>query len=118
MFWTCFRFTWPYNLHDTFIQQAQTGLYRFSDAFNKYFYDLQSWCMAPDFFREFPDLEADVNMAPTSTGSPPSAVDGEMLAMGNSGLGHENVPRLDPIAANMFTAFPTTDWSNARNQLF
>ncbi|KAL5337235.1 hypothetical protein BJX70DRAFT_250587 [Aspergillus crustosus] len=114
-FWTCFRFTWPYRLQDTFIQPGQTGLYRFTDAFTKSFYDLQNWCMTPDFFHEFPDLEADVNMIPTAVASAPVTVDGDALGMGN-GLTHDNVSRLDPVTANMFTAFPA-DWSG-RNQLF
>ncbi|KAL2869091.1 bZIP transcription factor [Aspergillus lucknowensis] len=117
MFWTCFRISWPYHLHDTFTQQGPTSLYRFSDTFNKYFFDLESWCMTPEFFREYPDLEADVNMVPNSAGSTPCAVDGE-LAMGNSGLGHGGVSRLNPIAANIFTPFPITDWSTSRNHFF
>ncbi|KAL3481370.1 hypothetical protein BJX99DRAFT_164258 [Aspergillus californicus] len=80
MFWTCFRFTWPYRLQDAFLQQGQTGLYRFSDVFNKSFYDLQYWCMTPEFFHEFPDLEADVNMVPPAQQTP-NAVDSEALAM-------------------------------------
>ncbi|KAL4912640.1 hypothetical protein BDW62DRAFT_13169 [Aspergillus aurantiobrunneus] len=116
MFWTCFRFTWPYRLQDCFHQQGQTGLYRFSDAFSKSFYDLQNWCMTADFFREFPDLEADVNMVPTVAESTAVTVGGDTLAMSNGGISHENVSRLDPVTANMFTAFPA-DWST-RSQLF
>ncbi|KAL4799193.1 hypothetical protein BDV19DRAFT_294239 [Aspergillus venezuelensis] len=115
MFWTCFRFTWPYRLQDAFLQQGQTGLYRFSDAFTKSFYDLQHWCMAPDFFREFPDLDADVNMVPGGADSTPVTVGSDALALSN-GIGHDNVARLDPVTANMFTAFPA-DWST-RNQLY
>ncbi|KAL3456843.1 hypothetical protein BJX64DRAFT_269897 [Aspergillus heterothallicus] len=122
MFWTCFRFTWPYRLHDVFVQQGQTGLYRFSDAYNKYFYNLDTWCMTPEFFTEFPDLDADVNMMPPSAESTPTTVDSDTLTMGNGALTHENVSRLDPgaanMAANMFATFPATDWSTGRNQLF
>ncbi|KAL4804140.1 hypothetical protein BDV18DRAFT_35846 [Aspergillus unguis] len=114
MFWSCFRFTWPYHLQDTFVHPGQAGLYRFSDAFNKSFYDLQNWCMTPDFFREFPDLEADVNMIPTPTVVTP-AVSSDAMAM-TTAMSHENVTRLDPAAANMFTTFPG-DWST-RTQLF
>ncbi|KAL2826313.1 hypothetical protein BDW59DRAFT_145386 [Aspergillus cavernicola] len=117
MFWSCFRLTWPYRLQDMFLQQGQTGLYRFSDAFSNSFYDLQNWCMTPEFFREFPDLEADINMVPTSAESTPTTVDSEALAMGNRSLSHENALHLDPVAANMFTAFPA-DWPAGRNQLF
>ncbi|KAI9376115.1 hypothetical protein BJX61DRAFT_460659 [Aspergillus egyptiacus] len=111
MFWTCFRFIWPYRLQDCFMQQGETGLYRLSDAFSKYFYDLQNWCMTSEFFREFPDLEADVNMLPTSTESTSTTVGSEALAL-SSGLSHDH-----PVASNLFTAFPA-DWSNGRNQLF
>lgn len=114
MFWTCFRFTWPYRLQDCFLQQGQTGLYRFSDAFSKSFYDLQNWCMTPDFFREFPDLEADVNMVPT-TAEPGPVVSNDAIAMSHA-ISHDHVSRLDPVAANMFTPFPA-DWAS-RNQLF
>ncbi|KAL4907860.1 hypothetical protein BDW74DRAFT_148158 [Aspergillus multicolor] len=116
MFWTCFRFTWPYRLQDAFVQQGQTGLYRFSDAFTKSFYGLQNWCMTDDFLREFPDLEADVNVLPTGNDPTPVTVSSDTLAMSNGAISHDAVARLDPIAANMFTAFPA-DWST-RNQLF
>ncbi|KAL4784102.1 hypothetical protein BJX76DRAFT_232342 [Aspergillus varians] len=116
MFWTCFRFTWPYRLQDCFLQQGQTGLYRLSDAFTKSFYDLQNWCMTPEFFLEFPDLEADVNVVPNATESTPVSIGSDTLSMNNGGLNHENVSRLDPVTANMFTAFPA-DWST-RNPLF
>ncbi|KAL4932508.1 bZIP transcription factor [Aspergillus undulatus] len=118
MFWTCFRFTWPYRLQDAFLPQDQTGLYRFSDAFTKSFYDLQNWCMTPDFFREFPDLDADVNMVPNTLDSTPVTTAGSDALPMSNGVGHthDNVARLDPVTANMFTAFPS-DWS-ARSQLY
>ncbi|KAL4976225.1 hypothetical protein BDW66DRAFT_135431 [Aspergillus desertorum] len=116
MFWTCFRFTWPYRLQDAFLQQGQTGLYRFSDAFTKSFHDLQNWCMTDDFFREFPDLEADVNMLPPGVEATPVTVSSDTLAMSNATISHDNVARLDPVTANMFTPFPA-DWS-MRTQLF
>jgi hypothetical protein len=116
MFWVCFRFNWPYRLQDCFLQQGQTGLFRFSDAFSKAFYDLQNWGMTPEFFREYPDLEADVNMFPTTAEPTPVTVGSDTLTLGNGGMGQENVSRLDPVTANMFTAFPA-DWST-RSQLF
>ncbi|KAL4876872.1 hypothetical protein BJY04DRAFT_199374 [Aspergillus karnatakaensis] len=115
MFWTCFRFIWPYRLQDTFVQQGQTGMYRFSDAFTKCFYNLDNWTMTPDFLREFPDLEPDVNVIDVNMASPPVTVDGE-LGLAN-GITHDHVSRLDPVAANMFTAFPG-DWSTGRNPMF
>ncbi|KAL6230999.1 hypothetical protein BDW75DRAFT_221362 [Aspergillus navahoensis] len=116
MFWTCFRFIWPYRLQDAFFQQGQTGLYRFSDDFTKSFYDLQNWCMTDDFFREFPDLEADVNMLPPGADATLVTLTSDTLAMSNPPISHDTVSRLDPVTANMFTAFPA-DWST-RTQLF
>lgn len=72
--------------------------------------------MTPEFFREYPDLEADVNMVPAATEPTPATVGSDTLTLGNGAMGHESVSRLDPVTANMFTAFPA-DWST-RNHLF
>lgn len=44
------RFQWPYELRDVCRRHRDSGLYSYSEAFDKSFYDLSSWTIAPEFY--------------------------------------------------------------------
>ncbi|KAF9891609.1 hypothetical protein FE257_003620 [Aspergillus nanangensis] len=108
LFWTCFRFQWPHRLQDAVIQHGGTGLYRYSERFEAHFFNLQDWCMAPRFFKEFPELEADV---------PPAFSTSESVSLELGGQGFPPNSEIES-APEFFATFSSTDWPGVRNPLF
>ncbi|KAL5363582.1 hypothetical protein BJX96DRAFT_167599 [Aspergillus floccosus] len=123
LFWTSFRFHWPYSLQEAVVRQCPSGLYRYSQPFDQHFSNLQSWCMAPPFFQEFPELDADV---PAAMVSP----DSESLSPEQVRESGDNPRDTETDVSSMVGAFldatagpplmrcPSKDWEDSRNLLF
>ncbi|KAF4466474.1 hypothetical protein FALBO_6657 [Fusarium albosuccineum] len=64
LFWHVFlpnlRVKWPFDFRDTYMQNAETGRFHLSPHFKQCIGELGSWTMAPDFFKEFPELIDDI----------------------------------------------------------
>lgn len=108
LFWSCFRFNWPYRARNAFVRHPPSELYAFSASFNEHFYDLQSWCMTPRFFHAFPDIEADVPIASVDRGLL-SSKDIDM-PVGRVGPGDRRVPQALVSPSSVAVEFPSMDW--------
>ncbi|KIX10392.1 uncharacterized protein Z518_01474 [Rhinocladiella mackenziei CBS 650.93] len=53
-FATNLQFHWPYEVRDLCRRHKETGLYSYSEMFDKAFNDLGSWTLHPEFFRHSP----------------------------------------------------------------
>lgn len=108
MFWPCFRFTWEYEFRDAYICNRQTGLYQFSAPFLERTRELQYFRMAPKFFAEFPELKADIQVAPPQPD--PNSLD---FDRGLEGLGLVTCQGMDPLPSGFLEGdgFPQMDWS-------
>ncbi|KAJ3549812.1 hypothetical protein NM208_g315 [Fusarium decemcellulare] len=64
LFWHLFlpnlRVRWPFDFRDTYMQNAETGRFHLSPPFKQCIGELGSWTMAPDFFKQFPELYDDI----------------------------------------------------------
>ncbi|KAH8422474.1 DUF3425 domain-containing protein [Aspergillus melleus] len=118
LFWHCFRFDWPYTLEDACLQHSQSGLYQFSGTFTHHFFDLQRWRMTSSFVEEFPDLEPDVNVVPSVSGSASPAMDEEGFLTGLEELVHADEPQLEALPASFFTDLQSMDWPASRSSMF
>lgn len=55
-----FRFLWPYEFHESYSVNPQTGMYHLSPQFIANIQDLRCWTMNSDFFQKYPDFLGDV----------------------------------------------------------
>lgn len=81
-FCTNLRFAWPRDPWETYERNPQSELYTFTPLFLLHQSRLDCWQLDPDFFREFPELAADMpSTRPSLIGS----------AMSNNHLEYEAV---------------------------
>ncbi|RSL42600.1 hypothetical protein CEP53_012102 [Fusarium sp. AF-6] len=57
-----FKFLWPFDFRDTYMQNSETGQFYLSPQFKRCMGDLGSWTMGQGFFEQFPDLYADIQI--------------------------------------------------------
>ncbi|KAH7120228.1 hypothetical protein B0J13DRAFT_567650 [Dactylonectria estremocensis] len=60
LFISNFRILWPFDFRDTYMQNAETGQFQLSPHFEQCISKLDAWKMAPDFFKQFPELYDDI----------------------------------------------------------
>ncbi|KAH8597278.1 hypothetical protein B0O99DRAFT_618434 [Bisporella sp. PMI_857] len=63
LFWKCFRFAWPYELHEAYTRNPENGQYMLSKMFDEQSRSLHNLRMTSEFLDEFPELRADITMA-------------------------------------------------------
>ncbi|RMJ12258.1 hypothetical protein CDV36_008117 [Fusarium kuroshium] len=57
-----FKFLWPFDFRDTYMQNSETGQFHLSPHFKRSMGDLGSWMMGQGFFEQFPELYADIQI--------------------------------------------------------
>ncbi|RSM17466.1 hypothetical protein CDV31_003715 [Fusarium ambrosium] len=57
-----FKFLWPFDFRDTYMQNSETGQFHLSPHFKRSMGDLGSWTMGQGFFEQFPELYADIQI--------------------------------------------------------
>jgi hypothetical protein len=110
LFWPCFRFIWEYEFRDAYICNRQTGLYQFSAPFLERTRELQYFRMSPKFLAEFPELKADIPVAPQpDANSLGSEAGGENFDIVTS-------QGLDSLPSGFLgeDRFPQMDWSGSQ----
>lgn len=60
MFASSFRFLWPFEVRDTYVQNRETRLFHFSSTFLERTEDLRCWCMEVDFVNAYPEFRGDI----------------------------------------------------------
>ena len=53
-------FVWPYDAHDTYVKNAVTGEYSYSDALMRQAMNIGSYTATKTFFETFPDLRSEI----------------------------------------------------------
>ena len=74
--------------------------------------------MTSTFVEEFPDLEPDVNVVPSLSGSASPAMDEEDFLTGLEELVHADEPQLEALPTNFFTDLQSMNWPASRSSMF